>query len=161
MEELNTLLEEFINSPKLDFHVMSLRYSDVILGYPCSFNKNSSLSTNWINRSISFSLNNCQHFIQCVKPSFVSTLSSTYFFDSCSTMYSCVLDPNFQMYNIWSDGEQLTYYKQQVLNSLLKGFLALFPKELRKGLPPKRNIDHHIDLILGTTLVSIPPLLSS
>ena len=66
---------------KLDFHIMSLRSTDVILGYPWLFNKNSSLSIDWVNHSISFSLNNSQPFFQCVKPSFVSTVSSTYSFD--------------------------------------------------------------------------------
>ena len=60
---------------------MSLRSTDVILGYPWLFNKNSSLSIDWVNHSISFSLNKSQPFFQCVKPSFVSTVSSTYSFD--------------------------------------------------------------------------------
>ena len=57
-------------------------------------------------------------------------------------MYCCVLEPNLQIYNISSDMDQLTYYEQQVLESLLKEFQNVFPKELPKGLPPKHNIDY-------------------
>ena len=73
------------------------------------FNKNSSLSIDYVNHLVSF-----------VEPSFVSTFLSTSFFDSsCSTMYCCVLVPDLQIYNISSDEDQLTYYEQQVLDKHL------------------------------------------
>ena len=54
----------------LDFDVMSLRSTDVVLGYPWFFNKNSSLCIDWVNHSITFSFNNTQYFTQCTtKPS--------------------------------------------------------------------------------------------
>ena len=65
----------------------------------------------------------------------------------------CVLDVDIQIYNISSDSDQLTYY-EEVLDSLLKEFQDVFPMKLTKGLPPKHNIDHHIDLMLGTKPVS-------
>ena len=108
---------------KLNFHVMNLRSTYVILRYPRFFNTNSSLSIDWVNHSISFSLNNSQHFIQCVKSSFVSTLSSTHFFDSSSsTLYYCVLDTDIQIYNISIKGDQLTYYEHKYLNHSSKSF---------------------------------------
>ena len=62
--QIDTYLE------KLDFHV------DVILGYPWFFNKNPSLSIDWVNHPITFALNNCKHFIQCSKLPSHSLLSS-------------------------------------------------------------------------------------
>ncbi len=39
---------------------------------------------------------------------------------------------------------------------VVKEFPNMFPKEL-PGLPPEREINFEIDLILGTRLISIPP----
>jgi len=38
--------------------------------------------------------------------------------------------------------------------SLLKYFHHLFPEEIPSGLPPKRDIEHHIDLIPGAILAN-------
>ena len=39
---------------RLDFHVIKLQSIDVILGYPWFYNKNPSLSIDWVNHSIIF-----------------------------------------------------------------------------------------------------------
>ena len=54
---IDTYVEE------VDFHVMNLCTIDVTLGYPWFYNKNSSLSIDWVHHSITFVLNNCTHFI--------------------------------------------------------------------------------------------------
>lgn len=36
--------------------------------------------------------------------------------------------------------------------SLLQDYKDVFPEELTEGLPPKRGIEHHIDLISGASL---------
>ena len=80
---------------KLDFHVMKLRSADVILGYPWFYNKNSSLSIDWINHSMTFVLNDFQHFIQCTKvpPKLVLSYTSLTEY-CCSPILSCVMDPS-------------------------------------------------------------------
>ena len=98
-----------------------------------------------------------KHFIPCVKPLFVTTiLSVSFFVSSCSTTYCCVSDHDLQIYNISSDRDRFNILCTTSAWFSLKEFQDVFPKELLKGLPPKCNIDHHIDLISSTTLVSIP-----
>ena len=43
-----------------------------------------------------------------------------------------------------------------VAKTLIQNFCHLFPKEIPKGLPPKRDIQHHIDLIPGSILPNKP-----
>ena len=43
------------------------------------------------------------------------------------------------------------------LDEILKHFCDGFPSELLDGLPPKRNIDHHIDIVPSVAPISIPP----
>ncbi|XP_020271096.1 uncharacterized protein LOC109846284 [Asparagus officinalis] len=42
------------------------------------------------------------------------------------------------------------------IKSLLKNFEVLVPEELPEGLPPMRDIQHHIDFILGSVLPNLP-----
>ena len=46
--------------------------------------------------------------------------------------------------------EDLTIPPEAV--ALLKEYSYVIPEELPNGIPPKRDIQHHIDLILGTSL---------
>jgi len=46
--------------------------------------------------------------------------------------------------------------KNAKLQGLLKQFVDVFPKDLPAGLPPVREIDHHIDLTPGSVLPSRP-----
>jgi len=39
-----------------------------------------------------------------------------------------------------------------IAKSLMQKFCYLFPKEIPTGLPPKRDNQHHIDLIPGSIL---------
>ena len=48
-------------------------------------------------------------------------------------------------------------FEQQALDSLLKEFEDVFLKELSQGLPPKCNIEHHIDRIPSIIPNTIPP----
>ena len=43
-----------------------------------------------------------------------------------------------------------------IAKTLIESFCHLFPKEIPKGLPPKRDIQHHIDLIPGSILPNKP-----
>jgi len=43
-----------------------------------------------------------------------------------------------------------------IAKSLIQNFCHLFPEEIPTGLPPKRAIQHHIDLIPGSTLPNKP-----
>ena len=54
---IDTYVEE------IDFHVMNLSTTNVILGYPRFFNKNSSLSIDWVHDAITLVLNDCPQFI--------------------------------------------------------------------------------------------------
>jgi hypothetical protein len=143
---------------KLDFHVMKLRSADVILGYPWFYNKNSSLSIDWVNHSITFVQKGIAHYIQCSKvPSKLIVPSTSLIeYQSCS-FYCCVVDPAIQYYNFNIDVNQLPCHEQRLLNLIIKDFKDVFPKELPPGLPPMRNVDHRIDLIPGAAPVSIPP----
>jgi len=40
--------------------------------------------------------------------------------------------------------------------ALLAKFIHVFPEEIPPGLPPKRSIQHHIDLIAGAILPNKP-----
>ncbi|XP_020262738.1 uncharacterized protein LOC109838727 [Asparagus officinalis] len=43
------------------------------------------------------------------------------------------------------------------MKSLLKEFEVLIPEELSEGLPPMRDIQHHINFIMGLVLSNLPP----
>ena len=116
------------------------------------------MSIDWINHSISFELNNCQHFIQCSKlPShaLVSNLSLSEY-DS-SYIYSCVIDPVLQFYAFNIDATQLPRHERHLLDSIIDDFHNVFPNEWPPHLPPKRDGDHRIDLIPSVAPVSISP----
>lgn len=46
--------------------------------------------------------------------------------------------------------------KNTKLQGLLKQFKDVFPENLSAGLPPAREVNHHIDLVPGSTLPSRP-----
>ena len=75
---------------------------------------------------------------------------------SCSTLFYCVLDLDIHVYNIDNVSVQLTYFEQQEIDEILNDFRDVFPSELPDGLPPKRNIDHRIDIVPGVAPISIP-----
>ena len=52
---------------------------------------------------------------------------------------------------------QLPHYERQLLDSILDNFQDVLPNELPLTLPPKRNVDHQIELIPGVATVSMPP----
>ena len=125
---------------------------------PLFFNKNLSLSIDWVNHSITFELNNCKHFIECSKLPSRSLVSSKSLSEySSSLIYSCVIDPALQFYYFNIDATQLPHYEQRLLDSILDDFQEVFPNELPLTLPPKQNVDHQIELIPGVAHVSIPP----
>jgi len=43
-----------------------------------------------------------------------------------------------------------------IARTLIENFCHLFPEEILKGLPPKREIQHHIDLVPGSNLPNKP-----
>jgi len=43
-----------------------------------------------------------------------------------------------------------------IAKSLIQAFCHLFPEEIPMGLPPKRDIQHHTDLISGSILPNKP-----
>ena len=143
---------------KFDFHVMKLQSADVILGYPWFINKNPSLSVDWVNHSITFELNNCKKIIQCSKLHSRSLLSYKYLSEYfSSSITSCLIDPALQFYYFNINATQIPHYEKRLLDSILDDFQDVFPNELPLTLPPKRNVDHQIELIPAAAPVSIPP----
>ncbi|RDY04108.1 hypothetical protein CR513_12229, partial [Mucuna pruriens] len=51
-----------------------------------------------------------------------------------------------------SPKERSVKSKSDVLGEMLDNFKELFPKDISKGLPPIKGIEHHIDFTLGETL---------
>jgi len=45
---------------------------------------------------------------------------------------------------------------QTIARTIIENFCHLFPEEIPTGLPPKRDIQHHIDLIPGSILPKKP-----
>lgn len=43
-----------------------------------------------------------------------------------------------------------------ILSSLLNEFRDVFPEDLLDGLPPSREVDHSIEVVTGSKLVSKP-----
>ena len=135
---------------QVDFHVMNLYTIDILLGYP-------SLSIDLSHHLIIFTSNDCTHFIQCVKNQSPLIVSAPSVSDlTCSTLIYYVLDPEIQVYKINSAPYHLFYFEQQLLDKILNDFHDVFPSKLPHGLPSKRNIDHHIDLLLGVAPICIP-----
>ena len=77
--------------------------TNVILGYPWFYNKNSSLVINWVHHSISI-----------VSSPSISELSY-------SSLFYCVIDPDIHIYNGDSVPNHLSYFEQQ-LDEILKDF---------------------------------------
>ncbi|XP_019151914.1 PREDICTED: uncharacterized protein LOC109148634 [Ipomoea nil] len=47
-------------------------------------------------------------------------------------------------------------FRNASIDELLADFSDLFPKDMPKGLPPHRGIDHQIDFVIGSTLPNRP-----
>ena len=75
---------------------------------------------------------------------------------SCSSLFYSVLDPDIHVYNIDSFSCHLSYFEQQ-LDEIIHEFRDVLPSELPHGLPPKRNINHRIDIVPGVAPIGIPP----
>ena len=66
----------------------------------------------------------------------------------------------FEAFKYWilllEDEAKTTPTLHPLFVSLLKRFQHLFHEEIPSGLPPKRDIQHHINLILGAILPNKP-----
>jgi len=66
----------------------------------------------------------------------------------------------YESYKEWillgHDHTQASASPHPLLNPLLHDFSHVFPQEIPHGLPPKRSIQHKIDLIPGSTLPNKP-----
>jgi hypothetical protein len=51
----------------------------------------------------------------------------------------------------------LSYTTPSVVLEVLQGYEDVFPEEMPPELPPKRGIEHQIDLVLGAPLPNRPP----
>jgi len=43
----------------------------------------------------------------------------------------------------------------KIMQSMLEEFQDIMPKEMLEGLPPMRDIQHYIDLVLGASLPNL------
>ena len=66
----------------------------------------------------------------------------------------------YESYKEWillgQDQTQASASPHPLLTPLLQDFSHVFPQEIPHGLPPKRSIQHKIDLIPGSTLPNKP-----
>ena len=72
-----------------------------------------------------------------------------------STLFYSVLDWDIQVYNTNNVKDNLSCF-EQLLNEILNEFCVVFPSELPHGLPPKSNVDNHIDILCRVAPISIP-----
>ena len=59
------------------------------------------------------------------------------------------MDPTLQFYYFNIDATKLPHYEWQLLYSILEDCQEVFLNELLLSLPPKRNVDHQIQVIPG------------
>ena len=52
--------------------------------------------------------------------------------------------------------EKKTVEHPAEVKEILEEFSSIMQKDLPKGLPPIRDVQHHIDLILGASLPNLP-----
>jgi len=50
----------------------------------------------------------------------------------------------------------MTSPKHPLVVALLQTFAHVFPDEIPAGLPPKRDIQHHIDIVPGAVIANKP-----
>ena len=72
-------------------------------------------------------------------------------------LYQCLLQPFYSFTVVSPDVNELNVFEQDQLQRILDEFKDVFPIDLPSGLPPKRAVDHKIDLVPGAQPVSIPP----
>ena len=67
-----------------------------------------------------------------------------------------VKEPNFVVALVVKDQFEATIDIPTKVQEVLADFPDLYPNELLNELPPMQNIQHHIDLVPGTSLPNLP-----
>jgi len=66
----------------------------------------------------------------------------------------------FKAFKYWivtcQEEPETSISKHPLAVALLQTYAHVFPEEIPAGLPPKRDTQHHINLILGATLANKP-----
>ena len=134
---------------------MTLNDSDVI--HDRDFLKNTKIMLMLYLEGILIASETCPIFIPCYK-----TLVAESKKDNNNMILAIViikaLKKDIKVFLAIAIGEDSGYSMQvsNVISRVLKEFEDVIPPDLPKKLPPRKAVDHQIDLILGATLPSQP-----
>jgi hypothetical protein len=127
-----------------DFHILEIAGTDAILGMPWLKQYNPNI--NWINHEIRFNQEVPRKRIK------ITAVDK-------AECYQLLADPDNDILVIGAKeiGTPDIQIKEEIkepkipqeLAPILKEYKDVFPEELPEGLPPKRTVDHKIDLIAG------------
>ena len=127
--------------------IMKLQRYDIILGKPWLYHANPTID--WRTNTLTFNYGTKKIVVEAAKISGETSCNSVYI---SRQQFSKIPDSE-EIFAIYvNNTEKLEVKKDNIpeVNKILKEFADVFPTTLPEKLPPKRAIDHTIDLVPGT-----------
>jgi len=133
---------------------LNLQRYDVILGKPWLFHANPTID--WRNNTMTFHYGSFTTQVKAdSEPQQSHTTCTSIFVSRQQLAKAPNTDELFAIYNLTTSDDKIIPIPQEA-KSLIKEFQDIFPSTLPNNLPPKRTVDHSIELIPGSELPSRP-----
>jgi len=127
--------------------VMKIQRYDIILGKPWLYHANPTID--WRTNTLTFTYGTKKIVVKATKTSSETSCNSIYI----SRQQFSKIPNSEEIFAVYVNNTEEVEVKKDITpeaNKILKAFADVFPTTLPEKLPPKRAIDHTIDLVPGT-----------